>query len=137
MRVESLSGRLEFNERRARALESVVVYKGDANDVADRDVTSKAETAGPLPPLEPRPLPQAGSHMPSGEGPGQRSRRRRRRRGRRTGPGAAVMMSGQASAAAAGSDAPESASASDSPARDDFKNVSGAAAHRLEPVTAE
>ena len=27
MRVESLTGRLEFNERRARALESVVVYK--------------------------------------------------------------------------------------------------------------
>ena len=27
MRVESLSSRLEFNERRARALESVVAYK--------------------------------------------------------------------------------------------------------------
>src|SRR5262249_39930587 len=27
MRVESLAGRLEFNERRARALESVVVYR--------------------------------------------------------------------------------------------------------------
>ena len=27
MRVESLTSRLEFNERRARALESVVVYK--------------------------------------------------------------------------------------------------------------
>src|SRR5262245_54602973 len=26
MRIESLTGRLEFNERRARALESVVVY---------------------------------------------------------------------------------------------------------------
>lgn len=29
MRLESLSSRLEFNERRARALESVVVYKAD------------------------------------------------------------------------------------------------------------
>ncbi len=29
MRVESLASRLEFNERRARALESVVVYKAD------------------------------------------------------------------------------------------------------------
>src|ERR671923_1042406 len=28
MRIESVTGRLEFNERRARALESVVVYKG-------------------------------------------------------------------------------------------------------------
>ena len=27
MRVESLSSRLEFNERRARVLESAVVYK--------------------------------------------------------------------------------------------------------------
>jgi hypothetical protein len=32
MRVESLASRLEFNERRARALESVVVYKPSADD---------------------------------------------------------------------------------------------------------
>ena len=32
MRVESLTGRLEFNERRARALESVVVYKPEENE---------------------------------------------------------------------------------------------------------
>ena len=34
MRVESLSSRLEFNERRARALESVVVYKPAGDDRA-------------------------------------------------------------------------------------------------------
>src|SRR6267143_2992846 len=32
MRVESVSSRLEFNERRARALESAVVYKADGRD---------------------------------------------------------------------------------------------------------
>src|SRR4029077_4328833 len=32
MRVESLTSRLEFNERRARALESAVVYKPSSED---------------------------------------------------------------------------------------------------------
>src|SRR5258707_2703250 len=32
MRVESLAGRLEFNERRARALESAVVYKPSSDE---------------------------------------------------------------------------------------------------------
>src|SRR5262245_22603750 len=36
MTVESLTGRLEFNERRARALESVVVYKPASVDDAVR-----------------------------------------------------------------------------------------------------
>ena len=35
MRVESLTGRLEFNERRARALEGVVVYKLAGRDEAE------------------------------------------------------------------------------------------------------
>ena len=35
MRVESLASRLEFNERRARALESVVVYKPSADDAPE------------------------------------------------------------------------------------------------------
>src|SRR6478672_3741295 len=34
MRLESVSSRLEFNERRARALESAVVYKPDGRDEA-------------------------------------------------------------------------------------------------------
>ena len=34
MRLESLASRLEFNERRARALESVVVYKPEIDDTA-------------------------------------------------------------------------------------------------------
>ena len=44
MKVDSLTGRLEFNERRARALESVVVYKPSEEPVA--------------PPPPPRPAPQ-------------------------------------------------------------------------------
>src|SRR5438552_11215755 len=95
MRVESLSGRLEFNERRARALESVVVYKPAGNERA------------PAPPIEsPAIVPTPGSppiarpgHQVPGEGPGQRSRKRRRRRGRRGGPPASTMMTGQAAAA--------------------------------------
>jgi len=37
MRIESLASRLEFNERRARALESAVVYKPAADDRATQD----------------------------------------------------------------------------------------------------
>jgi len=85
MRVESLQGRLEFNERRARALESVVVYKpADTGDAQN----SRAVDYRPRPEAQP-PVVQthhpAAPPMPGAEGSGQRSRRRRRRRGRRGG----------------------------------------------------
>jgi hypothetical protein len=69
MRVESISSRLDFDERRARALEGVVQYKPGAVPPA------------PLPP-------QAGGGPEAGGGqaegaPGDRRARRRRRRGRR------------------------------------------------------
>ncbi len=67
MRVESMSSRLDFDERRARALEGVVVYRPGA--------------AAPL-------QPPAGTSdaKPSSEGAdAQERRRRRRRRGRRRG----------------------------------------------------
>ena len=93
MRVESLSSRLEFNERRARALESVVVYKPSADERERR----RPPTAAAGPPRQSQP-PRPSSRRrrsrrrtgaPGGarrrEGPGQRSRRRRRRRGRRGG----------------------------------------------------
>jgi len=65
MRVESMSSRLDFDERRARALEGVVVYR-----------------PGAAPPLQP---PAGGEPRPStGPGdPSERRTRRRRRRGRR------------------------------------------------------
>lgn len=117
MRVESLASRLEFNERRARALESVVAYKPSGED---RQTTGT--TAAPFVPRETPPRPayvppprpaapanvEAGSPPPPGnqianvsgqgqpgDGPGQRSRRRRRRRGRRGGrPAVAIMGQG-------------------------------------------
>jgi hypothetical protein len=69
MRVESLSSRLDFDERRARALEGAVQYRpGAAPQEAAPPETRKDEDQG------------------EGEGPAAaRSRRRRRRRGRRGG----------------------------------------------------
>jgi len=109
MRVESLSSRLEFNERRARALESAVVYKPAEEERPSRPSTPAAAASpppAPPPPQSQTPAPQA-PHPQSGnppEGPGQRSRRRRRRRGRRGGgPVAAQFGSpGAASQPAAG-----------------------------------
>jgi hypothetical protein len=80
MRVESMSSRLDFDERRARALEGVVQYR-----------------PGAVAPLQPPPTGSGGSHAPSAHGspsggPGgsggaadsnERRMRRRRRRGRR------------------------------------------------------
>lgn len=64
MRVESMSSRLDFDERRARALEGVVMYR-----------------PGAAPPLQPPPSGEARTSGGTGE-PSER-RRRRRRRGRR------------------------------------------------------
>jgi hypothetical protein len=101
MRVESLSARVDFNERRARALESVVVYKPD-----DRDEGERASAAAP-------PEAEASGGAPAGEpgapGPGQRSRRRRRRRGRRGGAPAASVFGQPAAGAEVGAAAPAAA----------------------------
>ena len=87
MRVESLTSRLEFNERRARALESVVLYKPPVEDtgtaISERDSDEQVAVDGTSP---------AGARS-EGEGPGQRSRRRRRR-GRRSGASAVSVMTG-------------------------------------------
>ena len=109
MKVESLTSRLEFNERRARALESVVVYKPNegvaggsvpqsslATPSSSEVLTVVGEQAAPAPGAAPIP-----------EGPGQRSRRRRRRRGRRGGGSASAIMA--APPGAAGNEAAEPA----------------------------
>jgi hypothetical protein len=54
MRVESISSRLEFNERRARALEGAVVYKAAEEAPAPR----------PAPPVQQQPRQQTPSHPP-------------------------------------------------------------------------
>jgi hypothetical protein len=100
MRVESLTSRLEFNERRARALESVVVYKPASDERVEPPPPREARIAEPATPAEAS-RPPAPAAPPQPEGPGQRSRRRRRRRGRRgTGSVAAVMGAGQPSPSA-------------------------------------
>src|SRR6267378_8501275 len=50
MRVESVSSRLEFNERRARALESVVVYKPSEAEAAPVQQAPASATPQPFTP---------------------------------------------------------------------------------------
>jgi len=94
MRVESVASRLDFNERRARALESVVVYKpaNERESIYDTPQPSTHQSGGP--PATAGPGTQGQQPRPPGspEGPGQRSRRRRRRRGRRGGGSAVAVM---------------------------------------------
>jgi hypothetical protein len=93
MRVESLTSRLEFNERRARALESVVVYKPSPDDRIEAPPVREARREEPAPVnREGAARPPAPGAQPQPEGPGQRSRRRRRRRGRRGGGSVAAIM---------------------------------------------
>jgi hypothetical protein len=122
MRVESLVSRLEFNERRARALESVVVYKPSTEERAEpvpspspsrpprsgpshypqsAPAGNYPQAAAPEPGVANTPAPALAPATAGGqtEGPGQRSRRRRRRRGRRGGPPASAVM-GQPSSSA-------------------------------------
>jgi hypothetical protein len=132
MRVESLGSRLEFNERRARALESVVVYK-PAGGEPEEGISSAGAPPAALAAPEISGAAPSGQQLQSGEGPGQRSRRRRRRRGRRTGAPATSIMAGQPPIPPhdeAG--ASESTKPADQGARDDFHNTSGSA-HRNEP----
>ena len=104
MRLESLASRLEFNERRARALESVVAYKSESD--TERTAPHGAPVAAAIPAVAAPPpsQPTMGareSQSPPGtapEGPGQRSRRRRRRRGRRGGAPAVATMGASTSA---------------------------------------
>jgi hypothetical protein len=103
MRLESIASRLDFNERRARALESVVVYQPASERESIYDAPSQTPAAHQ--PAAHQPAAPAGSQpqqsRPPGapEGPGQRSRRRRRRRGRRGGGAAAAIMAGSQNAA--------------------------------------
>lgn len=118
MRLESVSSRLEFNERRARALESAVVYRPSTVEEppprpAPQPVQQQrysppprqpSHTPPPAPPAVAAPSfiePPVAAPAANGqttlqpvpaEGPGQRSRRRRRRRGRRGGGAATALM---------------------------------------------
>jgi len=106
MRVESMDARVDFSERRARALEGAVMYRPQAEE--EREATrpspiappergpSRAPSSSAAPVIQPV---SSGSAGASGPGPapgmessGQRSKRRRRRRGRRGGAPAAGIM---------------------------------------------
>jgi cell division protein FtsL len=97
MKVESVSSRLDFNERRARALESVVQYKPPAA----REQPAPPPAAGP--PAAP------GDSQGAREGESQR-RRRRRRRGRRGGATGGEQQAGSPQSAG-----PQPAAAADRP----------------------
>jgi hypothetical protein len=102
MRVESLTSRLEFNERRARALESVVVYKPSPEDRVEPAPARETRVEEPPPVTRETARPATpGGQQAQPEGPGQRSRRRRRRRGRRGGGGSATALMGSATGAPA------------------------------------
>jgi hypothetical protein len=104
MRVESVSSRLDFDERRGRSLESVVEYRRDA-------LPRNPSMAAPAQAPQPGGQPQVSGGRPDGarpEGEGERRRRRRRRR-RRPGQTGAEQPG---SAGSAGSSAPPAASGS-------------------------
>jgi len=103
MKVEALSSRVEFDERRARALEGVVQYRQDAlprhrpSEPPRSADTVPSQPAYGAPPAATAPAPQGGTPSSSPSQPfggrsgdpnrpdGERRRRRRRRR-RRPGP---------------------------------------------------
>ena len=99
MRMESLSGRLDFSDRRARALESVVQYRPGTGPAAElAEAASAPVSTGGRAPRRDSDAPRRDSDAPRREGeagaPGgpikgeaQRARRRRRRRGRGGAPG--------------------------------------------------
>jgi hypothetical protein len=97
MRVEALASRLDFSERRVRALEGVVQYRPEAFRSRDRDRDRDRERHRPAREEEATPAESADPTLvPTGEGSphpqpnpalamaGDSRRRRRRRRGRRS-----------------------------------------------------
>jgi hypothetical protein len=137
MQLESLTGRLEFNERRARALESVVACRPSSTPAPNERAASERREPGPSAPIPataetataPREAlsPSGISGVPS-EGPGQRSRRRRRRRGRRGGGSAASIM---------GAPGGQDASAPSTPSPDSIQDPMGVEAQRAEPAESQ
>lgn len=96
MRLESLSSRMDFDERRARALEGVVQYRPGTGPSREPQQTRQRPEERPLPPPAPvaspapqaaqTPSPQSGSPADDQAGESNTARRRRRRRrGRRGG----------------------------------------------------
>ena len=124
MRLESLSSRMDFDERRARALETVVQYRPGTGPAREPQQTRprppqddrQHQQTRPAPPPAPEqppeaqpPLPEAISADANGESNTAR-RRRRRRRGRRGGrgrtPGEAMTADGMPAEPGSADDSP-------------------------------
>ncbi len=105
MRVEALSSRLDFSERRVRALEGVVQYRPEAVAPRERRPEPAQQAAGSV---EPAGVPTAGSGggMADG-GTGADGRRRRRRRRGRRGPGMGLGPSGAEGGSDSEADGPD------------------------------
>jgi hypothetical protein len=84
MRVESLSSRLDFDERRARSLENAVQYRPGAGPAA---VATPAREVTSQPPQAARRDGEQGDDQAKGEAQRRRRRRRRGRPGGAAGPG--------------------------------------------------
>ncbi|MCC7007264.1 MAG: hypothetical protein IT184_00450 [Acidobacteria bacterium] len=100
MRVESLSSRLDFDERRARSLESTVQFKPQPSR------QPVAAVATPAAATEPQAADSAAAPDAGDNASGERRRRRRRRR-RRPGRTLADGVSGSGSPSEAGGSAEE------------------------------
>jgi hypothetical protein len=96
MRLESLSSRMDFDERRARALEGVVQYRpgtGPAREASQPPGGSSMQPAHVQPTAEQTAEPGQGATSDErGAESGTARRRRRRRRGRRGGRGRAPEL---------------------------------------------
>ncbi len=99
MRLESISSRLDFDERRARALEGVVQFRPGT--------ASAREQPAAAPPAA-----QADEAEAPPQEDGSRPRRRRRRRGRRGGRGAGAAQAAASGAPDTGKPAPHPDTAS-------------------------
>src|SRR5690242_19297574 len=116
MRVESMSSRLDFDERRARALEGVVQYRPGTPLAPPPPPVQTAATGGGTADESEQPTPGAPAGGPGADpGDGRGPRRRRRRRGRRRGG----LEGGALGAAAAGGVAPAEAAGGDEALGDD------------------
>ena len=126
MRLESLSSRMDFDERRARALESVVQYRPGTGPSREPQQTRARPPQDDRQHQQPRPAPTAcagaapqaqrsrAGRVPSPTDPASESntarRRRRRRRGRRGGrgrtPGEGMAADGTPTELASSEDSP-------------------------------
>jgi len=117
MKIESLSSRLDFSERRVRALEGVVQYRPEVVRVAERR-DDRDEDHAPAVPASAGAgsvegfVPAGAGNQPA-QGDGSARRKRRRRRGRRGGTQGALGAPGAYGAGAQGAQGAQGAGPQD------------------------